>query len=169
MEVGYRGEYSALSSISPEAHPSPISSQQHFLDIPHLRRTYGPFLTLSEFFTLYSLDPSSIDYSGTWNSTSYTPPGLTSETFIRDEFEFDIDFVRVDRPLKDSNFYPLPDVEGLKQNVVMETRGWRHVWSLEAARTALGKLGIKLPRDETTLIAAMDKLGQAPLFTFHDE
>jgi hypothetical protein len=40
---------------------------------------------------------------------------------------------------------------------------------MEAARMALGKLGIKLPKDETTLIAAMDKMGQAPLFTFHDE
>ncbi|KAM0788031.1 hypothetical protein ACM66B_006230 [Microbotryomycetes sp. NB124-2] len=143
---------------------------EHFVDLPHLRATYGPVLTLSEYFTLYDLDESLIEPTGSWNETTYNPDGLRTAVFSRDEFEFEIDFVRTDRPLKDSNYYPLPDVEGLKMSVVQEARGWRHVWSLDKAVAVLTKLGIKLPvGDERRLVASMDKIAQGPLFTFSDD
>lgn len=166
MEAGDRSAFFRFGRS--RAFADPLPRPQEFIDIPHLRRTFGPFLTLSEFFTLYDLDPSIVDYSGAWNATAYTPEGLRSETLDRDAFEFDIDFVRVDRPLKDSNYYPLPKVEGLKESVVMATRGWRHVWSLKRAREELTALGIEVPVDDLTFIAAMDRIGQAPLYTFDD-
>ncbi|KAK4052037.1 Cell division control protein 7 [Microbotryomycetes sp. JL201] len=142
---------------------------EHFVDLSHLRSTYGPVLTLSEFFTLYDLDESLVEPTGAWNETTYNPEGLRTAVFSRDEFEFEIDFVRTDRPLKDSNYYPLPEVEGLKMSVVQEARGWRHIWSLDKAVAVLTKLGIKLPTDERQLVAAMDKVAQGPLYTFSDD
>lgn len=126
-------------------------------------------LTLSEFFTLYDLDQSIIEPTGSWNNETYTPAGLRTEVFSRDDFEYEIDFVRTDRPMKDSNYYPLPEIEGLKMTTVVETRGWRHIWSADKARAALSLLGIKLPDEDRQLIAAMDRIAQGPLYTFHDE
>lgn len=146
-----------------------FSNSQEFVDIPHLRKTYGTFLTLSEFFTLYDIPSSRLDPSGKWDPIAYNPTGLNTEVLDRDLYEFDIDFVRVDRPLKDSNYYPLPKIMGLFESVIRETRGWMHVWSLDKAKKELTKLGIKIPLDDDrTLMAAMYFRGQAPLYTFDD-
>ncbi|KAK4051272.1 Cell division control protein 7 [Microbotryomycetes sp. JL221] len=143
---------------------------EHFVDLPHLRKTYGPVLTLSEYFTLFDLDEQLIEPTGSWNDTTYTPQGLTTTIFSRDEFEFPIDFIRTDRPMKDSNFYPLPDIEGLKMSVVQELRGWQHVWSYDKAMATLTKFGLKLPlKDERKIVAAMDRIAQGPLYTFSDD
>ena len=144
---------------------------QHLLDIPHLRRTYGKVLTLSEYFTLYDIDRSVFSYGGGWDSKAYNPPGLKTEVFAASEFNHDKDSVRVDRPVKVPVQGEEEDgaAEALSAGIVEEAMHGKQVWSMEQARLALEKLEVPMPEDDSAFISAMEKAGQAPLYTFHDE
>ncbi|GAA5902852.1 hypothetical protein JCM8208_006493 [Rhodotorula glutinis] len=143
---------------------------QLFLDIPHLRHTYGPLLTYREFIALYGIDPNLYDESLRWNATNYTPQGFTTATLPEQLFQ-NRTFVRVDRP-------PPPPVDaapadevpaGLDSSVVELALGSRAAWTLQQARDALRKRGLKLDGDDDGLVRQLAPFDVVPLYTFGDE
>lgn len=140
---------------------------QNFLDIVHLRKAYGRVITLSEFFTLYDIPPNAVDYSGRWNTDAYTPNGLISKAFPRDHFEFTKDFIRLDRPLRNSDIPPAPAIPNLTRDALMKARGTSWIWSIDKARRTLVDLGYAIPEDNKHFVSALEKLGQRATYTFH--
>ncbi|GAA5844978.1 hypothetical protein JCM9279_000069 [Rhodotorula babjevae] len=143
---------------------------QLFLDIPHLRRTFGPLLTYREFMALYGIDPSLYDESLRWNATDYTPQGYSTATLPDNLFQ-NRTFVRVDLPPA-----PLADAApadhlpaGLDAAVVELALGSRAAWTLQQARDALRKRGVKVDGDDDGLVRLLAGLGVVPLYTFSDE
>ncbi|KPV76842.1 uncharacterized protein RHOBADRAFT_51829 [Rhodotorula graminis WP1] len=143
---------------------------QLFLDLPHLRRTYGPLLTYRELIELYGIDPNLYDESLRWNTTNYTPQGYTTAT-VPDYLFQNRTFVRVDQP-------PPPPVvaapadeipEGLNSAIVELALGSRAVWTAQQARDALRKRGVKLDGDDDGLVRQLELLDVVPLYTFGDE
>lgn len=146
---------------------------QEFLDVAHLRQSFGPVLTLREFFTLYDLDPSLIHPSGHFDAVRYLPPGLDITVISSEEFEHR-PFVRVDRFEEDWGDGSASGANGgekggLEESVVREAMGWHTSWTLEDARTGLANAGTSLSDDDELAIVELRKLGQVPLYTFSDE
>lgn len=153
---------------------------QNFLDIPHLRQTYGPLLTYTEYLHLYSIPPSLYDESLRWNVTNYTPEGFTTATMSEQVFQ-DRTFVRVDRPprvrSKDEIVADLPSVAGdggdvprLGPEAVMLALGAKPAWSLRAARDALRSRGADgVAEDDERFLWQLEEAGAVPLWTYSDE
>ncbi|BGP05226.1 hypothetical protein JCM10049v2_001030 [Rhodotorula toruloides] len=153
---------------------------ENFLDIPHLRKTYGPLLTYTEYLHLYSIDPSLYDESLRWNVTNYSPPGLTTVTMTEQEFQ-DRTFVRVDRPprmrSKEDIMADLPrlageggDVPRLSAETVKLALGAKPAWSLTAARDALKRRGEdKVAADDERFVWQLEEAGAVLLWTYSDE
>lgn len=144
---------------------------QNFLDLAQLRRSYGPFLTISEFMDLYDIDPALYDESLRWNTTSYAPAGLTTAVMPEGFFQ-NSTFTRVDRPPPSTPRYALStseSAEGLSTTLVNQTLEARPAWTLQAAREALDKQGAAPPADDAALVRRLEELGVVPLYTFSDE
>jgi hypothetical protein len=143
---------------------------QNFLDLPHLRRTYGPFLTFSEFFDLYQLPPSSYDETQVWNASAYNPEGLTTATLPQDVFQ-NRTFIRVDEALRP---FPLAetikDIDGLNASSVEKALASKPAWTLPKAKEALSQAGAQVGQlEEGELLAKLATLGVVSLHTFDDE
>lgn len=143
---------------------------QNFLDLPHLRRTYGPFLTFSEFFDLYQLPPSSYDETQVWNASAYTPEGLTTATLPQDVFQ-NRTFVRIDEALRPFTLAEtIKDVDGLNASSVEKALASKTAWTLPKAKEALRKAGAQVGElGEGELLAKLAALGVVSLHTFDDE
>lgn len=147
---------------------------QHFLDIPHLRKTYGPLLLYSEYFALYNLSSSLLDESLRWRPDRYTPPGLKSVTIPDPVFQND-SFVRIDTPPTLANEpvgFSGGRLEQLPRSKVAKLFSARQpgAWTLTAARAALQKDGI-LESDgisDAALVRMLEPAGVLPLYTYDD-
>ncbi|KWU45804.1 hypothetical protein RHOSPDRAFT_6890, partial [Rhodotorula sp. JG-1b] len=153
---------------------------QHFLDIPHLRKTYGPLLLYSEYFALYNLSSSLLDESLRWRPDRYTPPGLESVTIPDSVFQND-SFVRIDTPPPSSRSadeepglvgFSGGRLEQLPRSKVAKLFSTRPAaaWTLAAARAALQKDGI-LESDgisDAALVRMLQPAGVLPLYTYDD-
>ncbi|GAA5850952.1 hypothetical protein JCM8547_009140 [Rhodosporidiobolus lusitaniae] len=143
---------------------------EHFLDLPHLRQTYGPFLTFSEFFDLYQLPSSIFDETQVWNASTYLLEGFSSATLSESLFQ-NRTFVRVDESL------PAPPTldEGeredkLSPSLVEKALGSKPAWTMEKAREALKKAGGRVDSiSDEALVQRLEMLGAVPLHTFSDE
>lgn len=147
---------------------------EDFLDIPHLRRTYGPVLLLSEFLKLYSLPLESIEGSGHFNATTNVPSSLKLSILSNEEFE-QPPYIRIDR------FAPSWLSEGTKidqgrgrLNRVNMTALLREtgemVWKIEKMRSIVqrstrGEWG---EWEESELIGELEEIGVVALYTFSD-
>ncbi|KAK4701335.1 hypothetical protein P7C70_g4899, partial [Phenoliferia sp. Uapishka_3] len=141
-----------------------------FLDLPHLRSTYGPVLTLLEFFLLYELDPSFIHPSGHFDPVAYLPPELTIATVSAEEFE-DGTFVRVDKEVEEWGLIEKSEAGGEEvRKKLKEAMGGRKVWNLGEAREVL-KIAevVELSEDEGTAERQLKELGMVSLYTYGDE
>lgn len=148
--------------------------QQHFIDIHHLRSTYGPFLLYSEYFALYNLSRSLLDESLRWRPDRYTPPGFKSFTMPESEFQNDT-FVRTDTPaparpaeagLSDGG----GRLEQLSRSKVARTLSRRAAWPVPDARRALQEAGL-LESDgisDTALVRMLEPAGVVALYTYSD-
>ncbi|BGP37162.1 hypothetical protein JCM10450v2_001068 [Rhodotorula kratochvilovae] len=143
---------------------------EHFLDIPHLRRSYGPFLTYREFLSLYGIDPALYDDSLRWNTTNYSPPGFTTATMPEGLFQ-NRTFVRVDRPPPPHSTDGAPAVtdDKLDQATVELALGSRAAWTVQQARDALRKRGVTVVDDDDALVRRLEQFDVVPLYTFSDE
>ncbi|GAA5927596.1 hypothetical protein JCM1841_002349 [Sporobolomyces salmonicolor] len=145
---------------------------EHFLDLPHLRRIYGPLLTLSEFLDLYSIPPSAFDESLRWNVTGYNPAGMVTVTMLEGSFQ-NRTFVRVDQEsaTTDSSGERIVGKEGmgLAKAVVERALGDKPAWSLEQARAALEKHGVEVKVDDEELVRRLEGFDIVALHTFSDE
>lgn len=148
---------------------------QHFLDIPHLRKTYGPLLLYSEYFALYNLSSSLMDESLRWRPDRYTPPGLESVTIPDSVFQND-SFVRIDTPppsrsaADESVGFSGGRLEQLPRSKVAKLFSTRPAWTLPAARSALQRDGI-LESDgisDAALVRMLEPAGVLPLYTYDD-
>ncbi|GAA5860426.1 hypothetical protein JCM3774_000415 [Rhodotorula dairenensis] len=150
---------------------------EHFIDIPHLRSTYGPFLLYSEYFALYNLSASLLDESLRWRPDRYTPPGFKSVTMPESEFQNDT-FARTDRPAPARTD---PEVgfdsaggggrlEQLSRSKVADALSARPAWSLLDARQALQKAEV-LESDgisDAALVRMLEPVGVVALHTYSD-
>ncbi|BGP22089.1 proteophosphoglycan ppg4 [Rhodotorula toruloides] len=143
---------------------------ENFLDIPHLRKTYGPLLTYTEYLHLYSIDPALYDESLRWNVTNYTPPGLSTATMSEQEFQ-DQTFVRVDRPPQvRSKDEMLADAPHLSTETVKRALEGKPAWSLAAARDALRRRGEDaVADDDSRFLWQLGEAGAVLLWTYSDE
>ncbi|GAA5827105.1 hypothetical protein JCM3770_004300 [Rhodotorula araucariae] len=143
---------------------------EHFLDLPHLRRSYGPLLTYSEFLSLYGLNPALYDESLRWNTTNYTPPGFTTAAMPGGLFQ-NRTFVRVDRaPPTRVVVNSSADTEDKLDHATVELAlGSRPAWTLQRARDALRKHGVARHGDDDTFVRRLEEFNVVPLYTFSDE
>ncbi|GAA5979011.1 hypothetical protein JCM10908_002772 [Rhodotorula pacifica] len=146
---------------------------EHFLDVPHLRRTYGPLLLYSEFLALYNLSNSLFDESLRWRPDRYTPAGLKSATLPDTLFQNDT-FTRIDKPpppRSDAEIgFSGGRLEQLSRSKVEKTLSARPVWNVRAARDALQKEGV-LESDgisDPALVRMLEPVGVVPLYTYSD-
>ncbi|GAA6000739.1 hypothetical protein JCM10207_004633 [Rhodosporidiobolus poonsookiae] len=142
---------------------------ENFLDLAHLRKSYGPVLTFSEFFTLYRLSPA-VDETQVWQPSRYTPPELSSATLPEGAFQ-NRTFVRVDRPpasppsAGSEQASDKLDVARLK--AALDSKA---AWSLQKAREALKRKGARVEQlSDDELVKRLEELGAVGLFTFSDE
>ncbi|GAA6043640.1 hypothetical protein JCM8097_000849 [Rhodosporidiobolus ruineniae] len=140
---------------------------ENFLDLPHLRRSYGPFLTFSEFFDLHSL-PQPVDQTQVWNAPLYTPERMSAATVEEGEFQ-NRTFVRVDKEPSELEEEE-EGAEKLDREKVEKALGARTVWNLPLARDALNKGGVDVAKlDDEAMVQRLEQVGVVPLFTFSDE
>ncbi|KAL8281330.1 hypothetical protein RQP46_006364 [Phenoliferia psychrophenolica] len=139
---------------------------ESFLDVVHLRKAYGPALTLSEYLTLFSLPHSLLHPSGEFDTTSHLPSSLSLSTITATEYEH-APLLRVD------SFNPAWG----NQSVVSEEelKKWmdkimpeKQSWTMAEARVGMKKAGATLPKGEEAAEAALLKTGLVPLYTFSD-
>ncbi|KDE02822.1 hypothetical protein MVLG_06646 [Microbotryum lychnidis-dioicae p1A1 Lamole] len=160
---------------------------EHFIDLPHLRRTYGLFLTQTEYFSLYasSLPPKfKIDLRGYWNPILYNPKGMTTRVLNGTKEFHDKSWVRMDREFmgvggasfKGSKSWERKGrkgLEGVDENVVRDLmkEDRTYVWSLEKAIKAMRRRGIgegKHVAKEEWGRALVRQAGLRELYTFDD-
>lgn len=158
--------YDSLCRVTlPQSHHAP---SQEFLDLPHLRATYGPVLTLEEFYTLNNLNMSLMHISG---HIQHALPELVAPLTIavasNEEFE-PPHTVRIDA-LPVRNTEEEVQVEEELSERVRNMMGGRRVWTEEQARNAIEEAGETVGEGEDALVKAAKHAGLAPVFTFSDE
>ncbi|SCV73247.1 BQ2448_7172 [Microbotryum intermedium] len=159
---------------------------EHFIDLPHLRRTYGLFLTQQEFFSLYaSTLPSNfkVDPRGYWDPDLYTPKGMTCTGLNATDYYDSSAYVRIDREAQASGGgkgrgktwgrQGRGGIEGIDERVVRELMKDDHtfVWTMEKAVKALKSKGIgsgKELRNEEWAKALVRQGSLREVFTFDD-
>lgn len=168
VQARHRG--ASFCSLTHLPHCLSPPSSQNFLDLPHLRRTYGPFLTISEFFDLYQLPSADYDQTQVWNATTYNPEGLTTSTVPADVFQ-NRTFVRVDGKIPSSDVDDENDgADGFTAAEVQKALGSRVTWTIPNAKEALRKAGAHVEAlNEGELLSRLTALGAVPLYTFDDE
>ncbi|KAL8286943.1 hypothetical protein RQP46_003949 [Phenoliferia psychrophenolica] len=160
-----------------EAFKLPISE---FIDMPHFRRTFGPVLTFTEYLTLHDMSPSLSGPRGFagWYDVDFLPPTLTSshidaeytnQSYHKNAavYEDQEVYIRVDQ-VEPAPRVGVP-VKGLTKELIASERGVRMYWSMEKAKVALERHGLRLPQDDQGFIRAMEGAGQTVVYTFSDK
>ncbi|GAA5824421.1 hypothetical protein JCM5353_005032 [Sporobolomyces roseus] len=142
---------------------------EHFIDMNHLRKVFGPFLTYSEYFTLYDIPASSLDESLRWNATGYNPAGMNTSTLSESQFQ-NQSFVRTDQPLMERNLETLSEDTALfSKQVVDEALSGKVAWPLPRVREELEKKGVPIEMEDEELLSRLERLDYVPLYTYTDE
>ncbi|KEI41087.1 uncharacterized protein L969DRAFT_86335 [Mixia osmundae IAM 14324] len=154
----------------------------HFVDMSHLRSTYGPVITLYEYCLHFGLSPKRIRIDGLWDHKLYhLAPGaepvesiLTESNgaslFTLPEGQYEhTDTLRVDTRAgqDDAPWDNKTTTLGLTHEAVLERMSNSRVLSIDALREALQRDGeFDLPDEDSLLIEDLKRVGFVALYTY---